>query len=132
MLGGENCPMIKIGFTNNPERRMKQWQAKCQYEPVIVFMYKVTHYVKMEKIIHRHLSNERRKEVCAGCGSTHHEFFEVETATAEAVVRMWAAWARLRPFDEEGVLTPYWSRKLKELDLDNPDCWDLFVFDKVK
>ncbi|TDZ41341.1 hypothetical protein CTRI78_v009731 [Colletotrichum trifolii] len=130
--GGKDCNVVKIGFTNNPSRRMAQWKAKCGYEPQVVFMYRSRHHVKIEKVVHLHLSNERRKEVCPSCAATHMEFFEVDESRAEATVRMWAAWARLGPFDELGELTPYWRQKLECLDPDDPDCWEKYVFDKVK
>ncbi|KAK2730491.1 chitin synthase [Colletotrichum kahawae] len=124
--------MVKIGFTNNYDRRMKEVQKKCHYEPQLIFAYKVTHHVKMEKIIHLLLRNYQRKERCPGCSVQHHEFFEVDASTAEAVVRMWAVWARLRPFDDAGSLSPYWSQKLKEMNTKDPDCWEKLIFDKVK
>lgn len=126
------CQVVKIGYTNDYERRMKEWQDQCHYEPQLVFAYKVAHHVKMEKIIHILLSNYRRKYKCPGCSVQHREFFEVRESTAEAVVRMWAVWARLRPFDDTGRLSAYWSNKIKEIDVEDPDCWEKLIFDKVK
>ncbi|KAK1852646.1 chitin synthase [Colletotrichum chrysophilum] len=126
------CQVVKIGYTNDYKRRMKEWQEQCHYEPQLVFAYKVTHHVKMEKIIHLLLRNYQRKEKCPGCPAQHHEFFEVDASTAEAVVRMWAVWARLRPFDDGGSLSSYWSQKIKEMNTEDPDCWEKLIFDKVK
>ncbi|KAL0942164.1 chitin synthase [Colletotrichum truncatum] len=127
-----SCRMIKIGFTDNLEKRMQEWQKRCQYEPQVVFSYKVFHHVKMERIIHLHLGNERRKETkCPGCEKNHIEFFDVDTPRAEAVVMMWAVWARLRPFDEEGRLSQCWAQKLNEMNTEDPDCWENFILNKV-
>ncbi|GKT50937.1 uncharacterized protein ColSpa_11118 [Colletotrichum spaethianum] len=125
--------MIKIGYTNNPQRRMRQWESKCHYAPDLVFKRLAPHYIKMEEIVHLHLANERRWDrTCPGCGGPHKEFFEVDAEKAQAVVGMWAAWASLRPFDDEGRLMPYWAARLAALDVDDAECWDTFVLEKGK
>ncbi|GJC85217.1 hypothetical protein ColLi_08055 [Colletotrichum liriopes] len=131
--GTDTRRMIKIGYTNNPQRRMREWASKCQYTPDLVFRRQAPHYIKMEEVVHLHLANERRWDRgCPGCGGNHKEFFEVDAERAQAVVGMWAAWASLRPFDEEGRLTAYWTARLKALDVDDAECWDTFVLDKGK
>ncbi|GKT60761.1 chitin synthase [Colletotrichum tofieldiae] len=131
--GTDTRRMIKIGYTNNPQRRMREWASKCHYTPDLVFRRQAPHYIKMEEVVHLHLANERRWDRgCPGCGGNHKEFFEVDAERAQAVVGMWAAWASLRPFDEEGRLTAYWTARLKALDVDDAECWDTFVLDKGK
>ncbi|KAK1589626.1 T5orf172 domain-containing protein [Colletotrichum navitas] len=138
-LGTDTDRMIKIGYTNNYKRRMRQWQSKCHYTPNLIFAREAPYYIKMEEVVHLHLANERRWDMgCAGCrepnGKTtnHKEFFEVDAEKAQAVVEMWAAWAGLGPFDEEGRLTAYWAARLDALDLDDDECWYKFVLDKGK
>ncbi|KAK2040261.1 DUF1766-domain-containing protein [Colletotrichum somersetense] len=137
--GADTDGMIKIGYTKNLSRRMGDWQSKCHYTPKLVIDRETPHYIKMEKVVHLHLANERRWDMaCAGCrkanGKTtdHKEFFEVDVEKARAVVGMWAAWAGLEPFDEEGRLTAYWAARLDALNLDDDECWDKFVLGKGK
>ncbi|KAK2024446.1 DUF1766-domain-containing protein [Colletotrichum zoysiae] len=137
--GTDTDGMLKIGYTKNLRRRMGDWQSKCHYTPKLVIVCETPHYIKMEKVVHLHLANERRRDMaCAGCreanGNTtdHKEFFEVDVEKARAVVGMWAAWARLEPFDEEGRLTAYWAARLDALNLDDDECWDKFVLGKGK
>ncbi|KAF9882402.1 hypothetical protein CkaCkLH20_00438 [Colletotrichum karsti] len=130
--GGGSCRMIKIGYTNNPQRRMREWGVQCSYEPQVNFTIRSAYYVKIEEIIHLQLHNERRKERCSVCYRQHHEFFEIDTSRAEAVVRMWTRWAQLQPFDDDGRLSKYWSLKLADLDMEDPDCWERFLCEKVK
>ncbi|KAK1971487.1 DUF1766-domain-containing protein [Colletotrichum sublineola] len=137
--GTDTDRMIKIGYTNNPERRMRKWQSTCHYTPHPVLVRSVPHYIKMEKVVHLHLANERRRDLaCPGCckengtSTDHKEFFEVDVEKARAVVGMWAAWAGLGPFDQDGRLTAYWTARLDALDLDDDGCWDIFVSGKGK
>ncbi|KAK1999328.1 DUF1766-domain-containing protein [Colletotrichum falcatum] len=137
--GTDTDRMIKIGYTKNPARRMREWQSQCRYTPNEVILYKLPHYVKMEAVVHLQLANERRRdEACAGCrdkkgkSGNHIEFFEVDAEKARAAVGMWAAWAALEPFDEEGRLTPDWRSRLGALDLDDDECWGKFVLGKGK
>ncbi|KAK2053299.1 DUF1766-domain-containing protein [Colletotrichum caudatum] len=137
--GTDTDGMIKIGYTGNLSRRMGDWQSKCHYTPKLVIDRLTPHYIMMEKVVHLHLANERRWDrACAGCrqanGKTtdHREFFEVDVEKARAVVEMWAAWAGLEPFDEEGRLTVYWTARLDALNLDDDECWDKFVSGKGK
>ncbi|KZL82880.1 hypothetical protein CI238_05363 [Colletotrichum incanum] len=131
--GTDTRRMIKIGYTNDPQRRMRQWASTCHYAPDLVFKRLAPHHVKMEEVVHLHLANERRWDRgCPGCGKNHKEFFEVDVEKAQAVVGMWAAWASLGPFDEEGRLTAYWAARLKAVDVDDAGCWDTFVLEKGK
>ncbi|KAK1977187.1 T5orf172 domain-containing protein [Colletotrichum cereale] len=137
--GADTDSMIKIGYTKDLGVRMRRWKSTCGYTPNLVLVRPVRHYVKMEKVVHLHLANERRWDLaCPGCrkkcGKTtnHKEFFEVDVEKAQAVVGMWAAWADLGPFDEEGRLTAYWAARLEALDLDDEACWDKFVLGKDK
>jgi hypothetical protein len=72
------------------------------------------------------LGNERMKEVCK-CGVQHQEWFDVEDGRAKEVIEMWAEWAKRHPYDDAGTLLPDWQRRLHLLDLDNPDCWKIFL-----
>ncbi|KAL0942162.1 chitin synthase [Colletotrichum truncatum] len=133
LLDGGDCNMVKIGFSKDPRERMQAWQRQCGYEPDVLFNKETPHHVKMEKIIHRHLGNERMQEqVCPQCSRMHQEFFEIGADRAQAVVEMWTEWAKRRPFDENGRLTEYWHWRLKTVDLADPHCWEDFVNDKVK
>ncbi|GKT90520.1 LOW QUALITY PROTEIN: chitin synthase [Colletotrichum tofieldiae] len=128
--GTDTRRMIKIGYTNNPNDACGSGRRNATTLPT---SRQAPHYIKMEEVVHLHLANERRWDRgCPGCGGNHKEFFEVDAERAQAVVGMWAAWASLRPFDEEGRLTAYWTARLKALDVDDAECWDTFVLDKGK
>ncbi|KAJ9156444.1 hypothetical protein NKR23_g1507 [Pleurostoma richardsiae] len=120
---------IKVGYTNEVGRRMKQVKRNCGYEPRHLFTpLQAPHYKRLERIIHRQLRNGRQREqACPSCGTGHLEWFRNEDGSAEKVIRMWRDWVAMRPYDEEGRLEDVWARRLHMVDLNSEDCWRDFV-----
>lgn len=126
-----NFGHLKIGFSNDISKRVKEWSTKCR-KPMEVYFPKrgsdeehlqVSHVCRVEKLVHTELKNYRRiEEKCPGCGGNHIEWFEVSRQLAIAVVRKWTAWMQTSPYEErscggktEWVLKEEQRRKLKEL-----------------
>ncbi|RBR03769.1 uncharacterized protein FIESC28_11701 [Fusarium coffeatum] len=127
-------PYIKIGYAQNVDQRMKKWKAKCGYEPKIIVQFTAEHYVKVEKLVHCQLRNQRKREKgCPTCRVSHHEWFKVHSMTASSNIMMWTSWMRQMPYDDEGQLQLKWRKRLESLDMTDPNCWKLFatgVFDE--
>ena len=127
-------PYIKIGFAQNVDQRMKKWKAQCGYEPKVIVQFTAEHYVKVEKLVHRQLWNQRKREKgCPTCHVWHNEWFKVHSMTASSNIMMWTSWMRQMPYDDEGKLQEKWRKRLESLDMTDPDCWKLFatgVFDE--
>ncbi|KAH1430630.1 hypothetical protein KXX32_003864 [Aspergillus fumigatus] len=104
-----NFGHLKIGFSNDISKRVKEWSAKCR-KPMEVYFPKrgsdeehlqVSHVCRVEKLVHTELKNYRRiEEKCPGCGGNHIEWFEVSRQLAIAVVRKWTAWMQTSPYEE--------------------------------
>ncbi|OJD16588.1 hypothetical protein ACJ73_08872 [Blastomyces percursus] len=55
----------------------------------------VKHILRVEGLVHAELREQRKREGnCAGCGKTHHEWFEVSPVIAVEVARKWMRWMR--------------------------------------
>jgi T5orf172 domain len=134
---------IKIGFSSDVHRRLAEWRSQCGYEPQLLFSRRAPHHVRVEKLVHLSLANERRREVgqsgavanmgggCPGCGVNHKEWFEVEETRARDVARMWAYWASRGPYDSTGRLRVEERRLLDGVDLGDETCWERFVYESV-
>ncbi|KAH1365460.1 hypothetical protein KXX14_006095 [Aspergillus fumigatus] len=104
-----NFGHLKIGFSNDISKRVKEWSTKCR-KPMEVYFPKrgsdeehlqVSHVCRVEKLVHTELKNYRRiEEKCPGCGGNHIEWFEVSRQLAIAVVRKWTAWMQTSPYEE--------------------------------
>lgn len=125
-----SSPPLKIGYTLDVNKRMAQWGTQCGYAPKILNYTGAELYVKVEKLVHKQLGNERRRETCPGCGSSHKEWFEVKSWKALEVVGLWTDWSRREPYDGNGNLKEKWVRRLEEIDLSKPRCWEVFVNDQ--
>lgn len=120
--------LIKIGRSKNHAARMKQIGKKCRYVPHMVFAHLMPHHVRVERVVHMQLHNSRLRDVgCTGCGARHEEWFQVDVGRAEHLVMLWKAFAGCLPYDEEGTMLPVWRERLEQLDLDDEDCWEVFV-----
>lgn len=121
--------LIKLGRTDNVQRRMHQWRKLCKYEPHLAFAHYMPHHQRIERIVHHQLHNARLREHlgCSGCGARHTEWFRAGAAHAESLVKMWQDFTRSGPYDEFGDLLPSWLGRLQRGDLDDPDCWISFT-----
>ncbi|KAF9694884.1 hypothetical protein EKO04_006815 [Ascochyta lentis] len=112
----QNFGMIKIGRTNNLERRINEWNTQCK----VTHHYhqsshdgqpskapEIPHVQRIEKLMNIELSNYRKKRVCDGCSKTHIEWFDIDEAKASKVFQKWRDWICQRPYalDHEGNWT---------------------------
>ncbi|KAL0563657.1 hypothetical protein V5O48_018408 [Marasmius crinis-equi] len=76
-----NTSVYKIGRTNNPDRRKREWRSQCAtqlhtwFDPV-----PVRHYVEVERLVHAELEKTcvaRPRKACNDCGKVHQEIFIV-------------------------------------------------------
>lgn len=47
--------LLKIGRSNNVERRVRQWKKQCKYAPHLRFAYAMPQYHRIERIVHHQL-----------------------------------------------------------------------------
>ena len=125
------APCIKIGYTNDVDRRGREWAIKCGYTPKVLSHFGCEHYIRIERLVHAVLYNQRlREKSCPGprCGTSHKEWFKVRSTRAVAVAELWAHWMRQQPYDDQGTLKEVWVERLESLDMGNRRCWEEFVF----
>ncbi|KAG6359268.1 hypothetical protein INS49_012789 [Diaporthe citri] len=128
--GGHNGRphLIKIGRSKNHQARMRQISKRCKYVPHTVFAHPTPQHAMVERVVHTQLHNSRLRDVgCAGCGTRHEEWFEVDVGRAEHLVALWKAFAECHPYDEQGGMLATWRERLEQLDLGDADCWEHFV-----
>ncbi|KAF4335179.1 hypothetical protein FBEOM_10978 [Fusarium beomiforme] len=126
-------PYIKIGFANNVGKRMQRWKYQCGYEAKVLGEFLAEHHVKVEKLVHAQLRNQRKREKgCPTCNTCHHEWFKIDFTTASKTIAQWTHWMRQMPYDDEGNILDKWRLRIEGLDMNDPDCWALLsngVFD---
>jgi len=123
-----NTILLKIGRANNVHRRMNEWSRQCGYRLSLVRYYpyvpstpsptpspqtspaqsrrhssaggvrKVPHAMRVERLIHLELGEQRVVKKCEACGKDHREWFEVEASKegvrkVDEVVKRWVDWA---------------------------------------
>ncbi|KAM3504938.1 hypothetical protein MY10362_003263 [Beauveria mimosiformis] len=119
---------LKIGFTCDYERRMKEWRRSCGYEPEELVYFHTSLYSRVERLVHEQLGGCRKREgKCPSCGVSHKEFFGVREYEASGLIGLWSEWMRHIPYDEDGALKAEWRKKLGGVDLDDADCWVSFT-----
>ncbi|GKU01642.1 unnamed protein product [Fusarium langsethiae] len=127
-------PYIKIGYAHNVEKRMKNWKAQCGYDSKVLCQFTAEHYVKVEKLVHYQLQNQRKREKgCPTCHVWHKEWFKIDSPTASKNIMMWTGWMRQKPYDDDGNLQEKWRKRIEGLDMTDPNCWELLtkgVFDE--
>lgn len=100
-----NFGKIKIGRTNNLERRLKEWNDSCKrehaYLPAISRgeLAEIAHVSRIERLMHAELKEYRRAAYCSSCGRNHREWFEVNDSTVMGVFRKWRDWIVQRPYE---------------------------------
>lgn len=120
--------LVKIGRSKNHQARMRQISKRCKYVPHTAFAHLTFQHAMVERVVHTQLHNSRLRDVgCAGCGTRHEEWFEVEVDRAEHLVALWKAFAECDPYDEHGEILSEWRKRLDRLDLGDADCWEHFV-----
>lgn len=121
--------LLKIGRSDNIERRMRQWRKQCKYVPRLVFAHAMPQHYRIERVIHHQLHNARLREYlgCSGCGARHKEWFRVKAEYAQSLVATWRGFTEQQPYDELGNMLPDWLKRLEKIDLADPDCWSRFT-----
>jgi hypothetical protein len=118
-----NFGMVKIGRTNNLDRRMNEW-SKCKQTHsyhTSTHQASVAHVQRIERLIHIELINSRRKLPCSTCRDVemHTEWFNVTKQRAQQVSQKWQDWMLKEPYakDAEGnwVLRPDMLDTIPEL-----------------
>lgn len=121
-------PILKIGYTQDLKERMARWQRQCGYKPDGRNSTAAILYKRVERLVHAQLANDRRREAaCEGCGKSHIEFFDVRLCEANRVIGLWVEWMWFMPYDEEGMLKKEWVDKLRDVDLNDANCWETFT-----
>ncbi|KAF5656829.1 hypothetical protein FHETE_10760 [Fusarium heterosporum] len=127
-------PHIKIGYAKDVKERMAQWRVQCAYTPELLGQFSSEHYVKVEKLVHAQLWNERKREKgCPTCRVWHQEWFKVHSMTVSKYIGLWTSWMRQTPYDDQGILQDKWQLRIESFDMTDPKCWELLatgVFDQ--
>jgi hypothetical protein len=131
----QNFGMIKVGRTNDLDKRLEQWSRQCK----MTYHYhqssrngsllKVPHVQRIEKLVHIELVNYRKKRRCEGCGKTHIEWFDIDEAKAVKVYQKWRDWIVKEPYAEDQ--TGKWTIRPEMLDTLTKVC-EPVVFEKTK
>jgi hypothetical protein len=130
---------IKVGYTNNLKRRMREWSDDCDQKVIVVLQEYVPHAGKLESLVHATLHNQRRRECLVngacnngrGCHRTHREWLEVTLNLLKEVVGTWIRWFECIPYDERGCLKLEWIARIyklrKEQKVPLPDLWRKWI-----
>lgn len=105
----QNFGMVKIGRTNNLERRLKEWNKECKvthyyHHSQESKVQEIPHVSRIEKLMHIELGNFRRKRKCNGCGRLHKEWFEIGAVQVLKVFQKWRTWILKSPYSLDGNL----------------------------
>lgn len=121
-------PYLKIGFSCNLKERLKQWKYRCGYDIKLTSHCETRLTRRAESLVHKQLQEcRKRQKRCPGCGASHTEFFDVRLPEANRVIGLWVEWMEHQPYDEDGILKPEWRKKLLDVDLSDPHCWEEFA-----
>lgn len=94
----------KIGYSNNVERRRKQWDLDCGRHHARESLPEdgyVLHARRVEKLIHAELKDVRMKAKCDRCEAGHCEWFEVTEEHLRKVFVKWKTWINQRPYAQD-------------------------------
>ncbi|KAF2629003.1 hypothetical protein BU25DRAFT_324402, partial [Macroventuria anomochaeta] len=100
--------MVKIGRTNDLERRLKEWN-RCKSTHSYHKssrdgdLRKVPHVQRIERLMQIELVNNRKTRACDTCVKTkmHKEWFDVSEAKAVEVFQKWRNWILQEPYAED-------------------------------
>lgn len=98
-----SCPLVKIGVTEDFDRRMTEHRRDDMANKHMVFRFESIHAGRVERLIHAHLRKERRQETrdknVSGLEKRCHiEFFEVSDEIANSVAYGWRSWMACEPY----------------------------------
>jgi hypothetical protein len=96
--------MVKIGYTNNLARRLKEWNTKCKrqnaYHSCTESQVNMPHVHRVEQLIHTELKEYRLRRKCDGCGTMHKEWFKATEAHVVKVLKKWREWILQEPYEQ--------------------------------
>jgi hypothetical protein len=120
---------VKIGRTDNPDRRLKEWNSKCnrqhEYHASCDGLW-VPHVARVERLMHVELKDKRRAMTCDVCVNKkgnpveHNEWFEMRSEEAIPIFQKWRAWIEQQPYapvagSDEWGLRPRFRKTLEEV-----------------
>ncbi|KAG9738497.1 hypothetical protein KCU73_g9723, partial [Aureobasidium melanogenum] len=109
--------MIKIGQTGNTvESRLEKW-SKCGHgdpTPLCTFEW-ICHPQRVELLTHFELVDHRRETWCMVHSRSHMEWFDIDVETAGSIIMHWSSWMKLKPYNDQGRLRPFWKVAIKFL-----------------
>lgn len=108
---------VKIGWSTDVARRMREWERHCHYKPILVYQSPlISHAFRAEQLIFTQLAKWRCDDMrCINddiCQSRHKEWFKLRQRDALRVIEMWVDWVRSSPYHEYGRLKDSWKRYL--------------------
>jgi hypothetical protein len=119
----KNDPSIEVSLVHRTREH-----KRCGWDPKIVFQCSVLHAERVEKIIHLHLKNSRRREnLCKCCKApacrkcdhdSHTEWFETPLHEIAVIAEAWKRWIDTKPYIQingEFSLSPEWNEKLENV-----------------
>lgn len=131
---------VKIGWTEDVDRRFKEHKSQCKFVSIKVAEIKIriSNAKKMESLIHWHLRamdhgridmSCKRKTRSGSCSQKHTEWFKVDVNKACEVIQFWCDWScYFKPWDLGGILSKAVVRDLgthsrKDLTTEVLDRW---------
>jgi predicted GIY-YIG superfamily endonuclease len=97
----ENFGLIKIGYTTDLKKRLKQHSYACKdefyYHQETKNLPEVAHVKRVEDLIHTELKDVGRRLLCK-CGKKHREWFETSPALVEKIFDKWKDWLKEEPY----------------------------------
>lgn len=100
---------VKIGRTNDLQRRLKEWNRTCKREHNYHGESKAGGYIeiphvnRIENLMHIELKEYREKRKCEGCGKPHDEWFNISEVQAIKVLEKWEKWILQKPYKIDPV-----------------------------
>jgi hypothetical protein len=112
-LNANKKGLVKIGFTNDYDRRMSDLKTRCKLEMKTIRTWDHIESIKrVETLAKVDLSHLREVWACR-CGQNHGEWFRAEEDFAVETVDMWVKWLEQEPYTAS-ELKPLWQELIKK------------------
>lgn len=111
-----NPGFVKIGYTEDIERRHEEWERDCNRKPLPLFHTKVRNPHRVEELCHAELNHRKTPIECHACLRAHVEWFKVSPEEAIDVIQKWSGWMSTKPYTTEGTLKQ--TERVKARDID--------------
>lgn len=124
--------LVKIGYADDPERRIKDIKNLCKISNLTMehLAEDVPHFKQVEKLIHRQLDPLNNEWECESEKRKHKEWYRCEPDFAAEVVDTWADWMKAEPY-AHGLLREKWAARVYELESDKQEGRDEVFVDMV-